>query len=322
MPIARRRKNDFSGKTWKRFLTVFFAVVAIALTISAGKISSQTSSTLPPAQAHPLPQTLARWDAVQNAQGDYFDQIKPSRAGFLIWSHWPIRVYIAPPPQGALIKPEAWHNAILQGVKDWQPYLPLSLTSSPTEADIAISANPPQQRSGARVRSAETRFELYASGDRSAPFRSAPSDRPTLAHRISIYIRPNQTIQYLSAAARHELGHGLGIWGHSQNPTDVMYFAQVRNPPVISARDINTLKRIYQQPTQLGWPIPVDRPEKSSSLTVESQKRQASAPSNALGFDIFLGQAQSARLQTDVADAKIPPKIMKLSETRRIVNAT
>jgi hypothetical protein len=48
-----------------------------------------------------------------------------------------------------------------------------------------------------------------------------------------------------------------------------MYFAQVRTPPVISARDINTLKRVYQQPTQLGWPIPGDKLEKNSSLKAE-----------------------------------------------------
>jgi hypothetical protein len=35
--------------------------------------------------------------------------------------------------------------------------------------------------------------------------------------------------------------------------TDVMYFAQTRDIPPISSRDINTLKKVYQQPTQLGW---------------------------------------------------------------------
>jgi predicted Zn-dependent protease len=223
---------------------------AIALLLFANLASAQSIAvpqanlTLPPAQVHPLPQTLAQWNEVKNAQGDYFDQIKPTQPRFLVWSHWPIQVYIAPPPKGALIKPEIWHRAILQSVQDWQPYLPIRLTESQSNADITISANPPQQRSGPRVRSAETRFELYI------------SSQNTLAHRVSIYIRPNQTIPYISAAARHELGHGLGIWGHSQAPTDVMYFAQVRQPPAISARDINTLKRIYQQSTQLGWPIP------------------------------------------------------------------
>ncbi|MDY6806095.1 MAG: peptidase, partial [Cyanobacteriota bacterium] len=42
-------------------------------------------------------------------------------------------------------------------------------------------------------------------------------------------------------------------WGHSEEERDVMYYSQVGSPPPISARDINTLKRIYQQPTRLGW---------------------------------------------------------------------
>lgn len=238
---------------WSRLL-VLCCVIAVLLPFTAKPSVSEDSFLLPTAQVHPLPQTLAQWNEAQNQQGDYFDQVKSTRPGFLIWSHWPIQVYIEPLPQGPLIKPAVWRAAVTQAVQDWQPYLPLSITDTPAQADISISAIPPQHRSGERVRSAETRFELYVKGD-----RTVPGVRPTLAHRIRIYIRPNQTVPYLSAAARHELGHGLGLWGHSLNPADVMYFAQVRLPPVISARDINTLKRIYQQPTQLGWPL-VDHP--------------------------------------------------------------
>jgi predicted Zn-dependent protease len=235
----------------------FFSVLGLSIALFIFSTTLAPAQTPSPAKIHPLPQTLAQWKSAQNDQGDYFDQIKPAQPGFLIWSHSPIQVYIAPLPNGVLIKPEIWHRAVLDALKDWQPYLPLSLTTSPTNADITFSATPPQQRLGARVRSAETRFELYV------------SSRNTLAHRVSIYIRPSQTAQYISAAARHELGHGLGIWGHSQTPTDVMYFAQVRQPPSLSARDVNTLKRIYQQPTQLGWPILDDKQGKNPSLKVD-----------------------------------------------------
>jgi hypothetical protein len=30
----------------------------------------------------------------------------------------------------------------------------------------------------------------------------------------------------------------------------------VNAPPDISERDLRTLKRVYEQPTRLGWPIP------------------------------------------------------------------
>ncbi|MBA3924661.1 MAG: peptidase, partial [Nostocaceae cyanobacterium] len=70
-----------------------------------------------------------------------------------------------------------------------------------------------------------------------------------------IILSPSQTGEYLSAATRHEFGHALGIWGHSPLQTDTMYFSQVRHPPAISPRDVNTLKKIYAQPTSLGWTV-------------------------------------------------------------------
>jgi predicted Zn-dependent protease len=232
----RRRQRQFL----RQAIAIILGLVAFCIGILQYNLHAEES--LPPAQAHPLPPSLARW-IDPKGQGDYFDQVRAVKAGFLVWNHFPIQVYITPPPQGTLIKPEVWQSAIAQSVQDWQPYLPLSIVASETGADINISANPPLNKSGQRVRSAETRYEIYV------------SDRKELAHRVTVYIRPNQSPQYITAAARHELGHALGIWGHSLAASDVMYFSQVRNPPSISGRDVNTLKRIYQQPTLLGWPV-------------------------------------------------------------------
>ena len=74
-----------------------------------------------------------------------------------------------------------------------------------------------------------------------------------LCHRFEITINPTQSGDYLRAAVRHEFGHALGIWGHSPEATDALYFSQTRTPAAISDRDLNTLKRIYEQPTRLGW---------------------------------------------------------------------
>ncbi|MEB3357209.1 MAG: peptidase, partial [Synechococcales bacterium] len=86
-------------------------------------------------------------------------------------------------------------------------------------------------------------------------------EQPTLAHRCTIWLSPRQTERYIQAAARHEIGHALGIWGHSPDASDALFAAQVGSPGPISARDVNTLKRIYEQPTHIGWPLQAARPD-------------------------------------------------------------
>lgn len=152
---------------------------------------------------------------------------------------------------------QAWVRAVQQAVAEWNRYLPLQAVTQPETADIQILRKAPPlrlQRSAegpgfslGRARAAEARFELFTRQDANAQKR--------LAHRFTVWLRPDQAPVYTHATARHELGHALGIWGHSPHETDVMYFSQVRNPPPISARDVNTLKQIYQQPTRLGHVI-------------------------------------------------------------------
>ncbi|MBV8885235.1 MAG: hypothetical protein JO235_14740, partial [Chroococcidiopsidaceae cyanobacterium CP_BM_RX_35] len=210
-----------------------------------------TPATLPIPQPHPLPPELAQWQDNTNS-GDYFAQVQPTAVGYLIWSQFPVRVYIESAVQDSDDQAQRWVRAVLSAVQEWSVYLPLVLVEQPAVADIVIL----QWRSPLRlsprgelqrVRTAETSYELYTSKMKDTP--------AVLSHRCTIKLSPRQIVPYLQASARHELGHALGIWGHSQVATDVMYFSQVRNPPPISTRDINTLKRIYEQPTRLGWSL-------------------------------------------------------------------
>jgi predicted Zn-dependent protease len=213
----------------------------------AQTLPPQIEAALPPSQIHPLPPGLRDWQDSEN-QGDYFAAVRPTQFGYLIWSQFPIQVYVEPPTGVVSDRSQAWFDAVMQAIAEWNAYLPLTVFDAVEGADITIwRRTPPSETSGntVRARSAETRYELYV--DRSAAVGAI------LSHRFSILLRPSQTSQYIQAAARHELGHALGIWGHSPRETDALYFSQVRTPAPISPRDVNTLKRIYEQPTRLGW---------------------------------------------------------------------
>ena len=262
-----------------------FAQAAFASRLSEQAIAQKPAPDFP-LQPHSLPLTLAHWNPSQ--EGDYFDQVEVVPVGYLVWSQFPITVYIQPPTATELASPfteqrsRIWIAAVSQAVKEWNCYLPLTMVEQADGADINVLRSPPplqvetaQQQDNTsrqtkeprptlqigRARSAVTRYKVYAKSSSNdaatsnATTPSAATSKPMLAHRFTIQLRPDQAPQYLQAAARHELGHALGIWGHSRSQTDVMYFSQVRNPPPISSRDVNTLKRIYEQPTRLGWAL-------------------------------------------------------------------
>ena len=206
---------------------------------------SPLANRWPNPQVHPLPPTLANWQDSTDS-GDYFDQVKPPNVGYLLWSKFPIQVYVERPVDAN--KSEEWVAAVLDVVREWGVYLPLEVVDSSEVADIRIlrRAPPLRHQEVLRARSGEAISEWYERRD---------GDKTVLSHRFSVYLNPNQVGKYVPATARHELGHALGISGHSLMETDVLYFSQVRNPGPISARDVNTLKRVYEQPTRLGWEL-------------------------------------------------------------------
>lgn len=200
---------------------------------------------------HPLPPSLAATESWA-AAGDYFDQIQKVEVGYLVWSDFPIRVYLNPPDT---FQAQMWQSAAETAIQEWQAYLPLEIVDQPEQANITIQSAHTSHRTGARVRSAETIYELWLDAE------------GILRHRCTVIVHPNQSPKFVLAALRHELGHALGIWGHSPLETDALYFAQVREPSPLSKRDINTLRRVYEQPTRLGWLMPNladDRPEMSA----------------------------------------------------------
>ena len=224
---------------------IFAGLAVVVLCFSSG-VSQPTPAPedVIPVKPHPLPLSLAQWQD-RTHSGDYFDRIEAPKVGHLIWSEFPVQVYIEKP---APDRSSSWYREVLSAVEEWNRYLPLRIVEDSNSADIQIfRRRPPLEPGNLRASSAETRYQVFV--------RQLEDGTQMLSHRFVIWLSPTQTGKYIASAARHEFGHALGIWGHSPTQTDVMYFAQVREPPSISPRDINTLKRIYSQPTRLGWRV-------------------------------------------------------------------
>jgi predicted Zn-dependent protease len=198
---------------------------------------------LPPLQTYPLPAALGTI-----APGDdYFERLDTNPVGALVWTKFPVTIGIdlagSKSPREAV-----WLQAVRQAIGDWQQYLSIVETTDLTTANIIIRrASVPIQRDKAgklqRIRLAETRFAFLTDPDR------------RLQQKMTIVLSPNQADAALRSGATHELGHALGLWGHSDRQTDVMYWSQVSQPVGISDRDVRTLQRVYAQPTRLGGTV-------------------------------------------------------------------
>jgi len=224
--------------------------------------SSVPSNTLPPEVVVPgkqlglSPSDRANADIenivksipLKPGAGDYFAAINKFTAGSVArWTSFPVLVHL---PQGS---PSNWQKTLEDAVGNWGRYIPVRAAAPSETSDIEIAwiNHLPPRTLG------QTNLEIFNGHMRVTVYLLRPS-----------YYLPNTSEKVLRKAAEHEVGHAIGIFGHSTDPADLMYPMENASPKDsakyggITSRDLNTLRRIYespalppgfQSPHPMGW---------------------------------------------------------------------
>jgi len=167
--------------------------------------------------------------------------------------HWrkrdmPLRVYLPFPKEYQFKDPEAVHDAVRDGILDWTdvagPGIPsFTFVDTAEEADIPIFWE----------KESKGWFIASCSYSREVLHRHFKVDRILVTAREAD--GREARLEDVYTTVLHEMGHALGLGGHSPNKADVMYpwRQQSRRLTTLSPRDRETLRLLYQRP--VGQPI-------------------------------------------------------------------
>ena len=166
------------------------------------------------------------------------------------WNSFPIKVSIGNVPTAN------WAQGAREAFSIWKEMFPLELTAEPEEADIRFNWDAETTEEGAAGEEMDW-VQFRRVGDELTGRKVA---------YISVDLSRRWSKDEMRAIVLHELGHALGIKGHSESKGDIMYWQvqeknhQVRVPGVYypvawkslvskpSQRDLNTLIRLYNTP--------------------------------------------------------------------------
>ncbi len=195
--------------------------------------------------------------------GDYYQDAAQDSQG-LQFRKFPVKVFVGSVPEG-------WRRSTREALDDWSRVVPLQQTDLREGADIILSWQASADQSGRLAWEKDLIQEEF---------------NGTTARRTKVSFVTLDTSRHLSAAQQraavlHEIGHALGIQGHSTRSEDVMCStitldvvhetrmvpgitstqslanipprSYVPTPPEnLSQRDVNTLIRLYNCPGSLA----------------------------------------------------------------------
>jgi predicted Zn-dependent protease len=175
--------------------------------------------------------------------GDYFAEISAEGAFRWARSSLPLKVYITNGAGVQGFRPEM-RQILIQAFDEWaqasQGKIAWQLVNDLHQADIACTFRGSPRSSDEGVEGGRTATTIVTDRYGREYIESAQMELLTRLHGVSI------DASEFRKAALHEVGHALGLQGHSSTSTDIMYFAVAKSQsPYLQSRDINTLMKLY-----------------------------------------------------------------------------
>ena len=166
-----------------------------------------------------------------NNKDNYFEYIK-LKGNYVRWNEFPINVYISPNEYSHIIK-----SAFTQWTKATQGLVSFNFVENTISSQITVSV----------VDNLSTPYkENYEAG------LATVNAKNNIIYKSHIDIlRTNPTTNekldssLILTTTLHEIGHSLGIQGHSPNNNDLMSAINHNGTKKITQRDLNTLGKLY-----------------------------------------------------------------------------
>jgi tetratricopeptide (TPR) repeat protein len=184
----------------------------------------------------------------ENNNPDYLDAVCPSgRAARWPSNYLPVRVFVYPGQQVPAYR-DSYMQALSRSFFAWFKgsgnRIPFVMVSDPAQASLRISwtANPAQVLdNGQAVESGLTKLAMTES----APGRVDINGANVILLTVDSNGQPMADDE-MEKVCLHEIGHALGLNGHSTNNQDVMFFSKSPTvSPRLSPRDTATIQRLY-----------------------------------------------------------------------------
>jgi predicted Zn-dependent protease len=230
-----------SIQEWQRFIEVAEKDPDLRFDVGRAQACMQMARNLPA-----LPEAMHPSHYLSEA-GDYYFEVA-SEAEENLWTTFPVKVDLGSAPQ---IK---WIQGAREAFNIWKAMFPLQLVIHTEEANIRVSWVTEPQINGAAGEEWERPTWEEVGGEM----------KGTRICTISVDLSTRDwTKDEMRAILLHEMGHALGIKGHSDSKKDIMYWQMqdkarhiylpndpfpllwrslVKQP---SQRDMNTLIRLY-----------------------------------------------------------------------------